>query len=808
MLPTWLHFALEGIILLLAAVTPWAFGGIEPFAVFGIHILVGLLILFWCLAIVVQRSFPWPSCLFLMLWSLLTLFTVFQLIPMPNSILRIISPKSLETQEFFYPHHLEQIQDHTLQHEIPQSFSISLLPGETRIFLMQCLVLLVIFTVVRTYLANRGVYIRLAWICLINAAALSLLGLLQFFSSPRDFVYWSFQAEGAGVFSSFICRTHFAMYANLCFGLGLSLFYEKKKKENWGGDSYFEVLQNPKKLWLISLMALVMVGVGFSLSRGGVLALVGSALLVLILQMKRQQNRIAISSIVWVVPITGLLFAWIGSKPVESRLDTLASKALTEDGRWNLWKDSLRLLPDYPLFGTGGGTFDRSEAMVRKAGPKSYWSLDHAHNEYLEALTEGGIVRFILITGMIWIIFRSIIPVIRKTSSSSIASVLQGGLFSLLALSFQSFFDFGVHIPAVAILAMIIVGMMLGISEREQIIPRQIKGPVIVLPIVLLLALGYLLIREGWSVHQAARYRNIAREIVAKEETNELVDLRIQLLQAAVKSRPNDPLYWNELGQAYTVKGLRFPLGDEKRIQMIRQALQAWVLARDLGPLLPQPHARIGSFRRYLSQGDAEVDYYERARKLAPRDSFIWFLCGQQKYNSGSWDDAWEDWNQSLQLDSEYIHEIVSHASQKLSSEELMNKILPDSWELVLDSVTVLFPNKPENKEQRVPFLRKASEIMARDLEKLKPSEMHQLGLIYFEMGENDKGIDTFHLAISRDPRQSDWQLELIQFLRSIESFDKALDEINVMLRDRPTDLNLRDLRKVIQREAELKKGS
>ena len=60
----------------------------------------------------------------------------------------------------------------------------------------------------------------------VNGAALSLFGLVQFFTSPANVIYWTDQTRGA-VFGPFINRDHFAFYVNLCIGLGIGLLVSR-----------------------------------------------------------------------------------------------------------------------------------------------------------------------------------------------------------------------------------------------------------------------------------------------------------------------------------------------------------------------------------------------------------------------------------------------------------------------------------------------------------------------------------------------------------------------------------------------------
>ena len=65
---------------------------------------------------------------------------------------------------------------------------------------------------------------RLFVVLVVNGCALALFALYQFFTLPRDTVYWTYQTKGA-VFGPFISRTHYPFYLNICIGAGIGLLF-------------------------------------------------------------------------------------------------------------------------------------------------------------------------------------------------------------------------------------------------------------------------------------------------------------------------------------------------------------------------------------------------------------------------------------------------------------------------------------------------------------------------------------------------------------------------------------------------------
>src|SRR5262249_46784483 len=157
----------------------------------------------------------------------------------------------------------------------------------------------------------------LAWVALLNGSALSLFALSQSLSAPPTMVYWSISTRGT-VFGPFIDRDHFPFYVCLCIGLSAGLL-EGRHRTNAGS-----VLNDPQRLWVVAGIGLMAAACFFSLSRGAVLAMAGSSVIVMIMAWRLRTGVAAWSSVLALAGgIASLLALWLGTVPLESRLATL-----------------------------------------------------------------------------------------------------------------------------------------------------------------------------------------------------------------------------------------------------------------------------------------------------------------------------------------------------------------------------------------------------------------------------------------------------------------------------------------------------
>ena len=98
-----------------------------------------------------------------------------------------------------------------------------------------------------------------------------------------------------------------------------------------------------------------------------------------------------------VVLAVGLLTAWLGWEQVLHRFASLWQG--TADNRSHVWARAWGLVQQFPLTGVGAGGYSAAELATRAAHDGSYVSVS-AHNEYLEAQIEGGLLRFALTVGL------------------------------------------------------------------------------------------------------------------------------------------------------------------------------------------------------------------------------------------------------------------------------------------------------------------------------------------------------------------------------------------------------------------------
>ena len=73
-----------------------------------------------------------------------------------------------------------------------------------------------------------------------------------------------------------------------------------------------------------------------------------------------------------------------------ARFDETVQPSEAGRGRTAIWADARRLIRDFPVTGTGAGTFGTAIAVYQTAEPG--YSIGNAHNHYLQMAAEGGLL--------------------------------------------------------------------------------------------------------------------------------------------------------------------------------------------------------------------------------------------------------------------------------------------------------------------------------------------------------------------------------------------------------------------------------
>lgn len=242
-------------------------------------------------------------------------------------------------------------------------------------------------------------------------------------------------------------------------------------------------------LWLFSVI-LMAVAVIYSLSRGGILALSVQMLALLIIatiarrrwegaaQPAQTGNKLIISAALISVV---LLAVWIGYEPIAKRLGALSQGASEYSivSRAEYWRHSWQIFRDHPLAGVGLGAFPAVYPAYGRSSVKGE-RLEQTHNDYLQLLTDAGLIGALL---GLWFLFEIIRRARRQWlqlahARSHERALVVGGYVAMLGLAVHSFLDFNLQIAANALVFLLIVALTssLDLNHDENSFTRAAKA--------------------------------------------------------------------------------------------------------------------------------------------------------------------------------------------------------------------------------------------------------------------------------------------------------------------------------------------
>jgi len=297
---------------------------------------------------------------------------------------------------------------------------------------------LTIYYLVIHTVRTRSQVRQLIYLILGVATFMAVFGLFKW-SGANPFPWWDYSDlnHKPGYFSStFGNCNNFAGYMEMAIPLLLGLLLTG--------------LSGWKRLSMICILSVLFTGLILSLSKGGWLGIfMGLCLMALALVTSHHfKNKRLIAALSGGCVV--LIFIILSSSSVVETIRTFEQRENMPSfsKRVEAWGAIVEMIQDYPLSGTGPGTFATVFTQYHPPRNRRYFM---AHNDYLHFTSEVGIP----LGGVIfWMVFTSFRRGLKKLKNPSrlVRGTTLGALSGITAILVHSIFDFNLHIPANAIL--------------------------------------------------------------------------------------------------------------------------------------------------------------------------------------------------------------------------------------------------------------------------------------------------------------------------------------------------------------------
>ncbi len=284
---------------------------------------------------------------------------------------------------------------------------------------------------------------RLLTILVAFGFLVALFALVQDLTSNGK-IYWFWPAVSGRIFGPYANNSHYAGLMEMLSPISLAMALSESAK------------QHQRLLWLAT--GILMGGTIFvSGSRGGMIAFTVEMVFLAGLFVASRSRRKA-WALCAICLLIGALGFWMDDGRVLKQIDSLRNPLTDADvaSRLTIARDSLRMVRDRPIVGWGLGLFPFVYPRYRSFSTD--FLVNQAHNDYLQALVETGILGFSCVMWFIVNLYRGGIRNLRAHSRIATAPAL-GPLVGCTGILVHSLSDFNLHIPGNAALFFALCGI-------------------------------------------------------------------------------------------------------------------------------------------------------------------------------------------------------------------------------------------------------------------------------------------------------------------------------------------------------------
>lgn len=372
--------------------------------------------------------------------------------------------------------------------------TFSLYPALSAAGLIKLTAYILLFSALLNYRpasGSRKVFItRLAVAIIVTGFVISLIGILQKYSWGGK-IYGLRTIRFGSPFGPFVNRNHFAGYIIMVIPLALGMLLSRpnRSSETQRGDLRTRLADfDPRKLLLGFMIFIMTAALFLSLSRGGIVAGLLGVFFFFGLSRRYRLLRVRKAFPIFGAAALGLavFLIYLGPRPLLQRFQSVVTGETEQDVRLELWRDAGRIYRDFPLLGTGLGTFERIYPHYKSFIWKMPYT--HAENDYLQAAAELGVWGWVSLAGLLLTFFLMILfwnPPPREGARTPLSrsravcweisnrALVAGCSAGVLALGLQSMVSFNFSIPANALLFTVFLALTVG-----RVCPRESKRSV------------------------------------------------------------------------------------------------------------------------------------------------------------------------------------------------------------------------------------------------------------------------------------------------------------------------------------------
>jgi O-antigen ligase/tetratricopeptide (TPR) repeat protein len=765
--------------------TPLLFGTVEFWSLAIMEALCVSLFLLWALRTLragTIAKFIEPPLLVPV--GLLLGLSIIQIIPMPPSFLKILSPETYRVYygTFFHPGALPW---HTL----------SLYPHATVLEIVRLISYICVFFLTVQILKDKQSIERMTAAILVAGAGIALLGIFQMILWNGKLLWFRQLSHGGTPFGPYVNRNHFAGLMELlipvCVGTLLHVLPPVRNKHGLKGAlSDFFADGRTNSALLLSASAVVMITSLFlCLSRGGIIGLSLSMLLFGVMLFIRNSTKKKGRTIVLLFLIILLSVGWFGWKPVIARFEKMGHTGLSEYRIQN-WRDSVKILKGFPLLGTGLGTYEHVYPRYKTVPAQERW--EHAHNDYLEGAVELGAAGALVALGIVISFYRAMFGILRKRKSLYSRLLGIGGMAGVTGILVHSFVDFNLHVGANGLYFWFLMGFAVAVSHarvnddsggtllrvREIMIPRRMRRPLMAACAAICVAISAIPILSGVAEIYYLMARGAPGEMSGLGSKSAMIE----------KARMLSPL---DARLPFAAGNIDYFLGRKA------EAVGNYGAATALNPVNGEYLQMLGIAHDNAGGNDSGEKYMELAVTYDPTSAWLRKNYSLWLFSKRKEDEAIREMREAIALDPRNTRKyITALVLSRLPSEKMRNAIPINPSALLIYG---RYREDTGDTGEALDAYLEALSVMKRE-GTIRSEVYHRIAATYERKGLSGQALAFYEEGVKSSPSDADLRMSLARLYEKLDVPGRAIEEYERVLVLRPSDeyaqARLRELRK------------
>ncbi len=353
----------------------------------------------------------------------------------------------------------------------------SIYPYVSKIELYKIINYVLLYYLVVNNIKDKGQIKRIVILVVIVGTSLAIYGLYNYFNGIEK-IYTLDKKHYLGmVTSTYVNHNHIAGYFELVIPLAIGLMLAKERLLGRGKVSRISSVILGLVLPLAAA-AIMIIALVFTYSRGAWISFLGSmvvfgiiiALWLKILKGWSRPKKWGVFALITLIIISVAIFM---PQDIKQRATTLLEfkegefKDMSIQGRLIVNRNTLEMIKDYPILGSGPGTFNLLYPKYRD--PRLRTFMNATHNDYLQYAEEMGLFGLGSFILLLVLFFKKSLNLIKTLPDRYLRLLTIGFLVSVSAIAIHGLVDFNLQIPANALLFWII----LALSSRIAIITES-----------------------------------------------------------------------------------------------------------------------------------------------------------------------------------------------------------------------------------------------------------------------------------------------------------------------------------------------